>query len=62
MPTEVVGVKEVMKGLSFIDEDMYKRIKTAIDPLMRQVEAMLKVMCLVIQRYYLAGLSQYHPT
>jgi DNA replication initiation complex subunit (GINS family) len=39
MPTEVVGVKEVMKGLSFIDEDMYKRIKTAIDPLMRQVES-----------------------
>ena len=39
MPTEVVGVKEVMKGLSFIDEDMYKKIKTAIDPLMRQVEA-----------------------
>ena len=42
MPTEVVGVKEVMKGLSFIDEDMYKRIKTAIDPMMRQVEANAK--------------------
>ena len=27
---EVIGVKEVMKGLSFIDEDMYKRIKIAI--------------------------------
>jgi hypothetical protein len=39
---EVIGVKEVMKGLSFIDEDMYKRIKTAIDPLMRQVEATAK--------------------
>jgi hypothetical protein len=45
MPTEVVGVKEVMKGLSFIDEDMYKRIKTAIDPLMRQVEATAKTLC-----------------
>ena len=39
---EVIGVKEVMKGLSFIDEDMYKRIKSAIDPLMRQVEATAK--------------------
>ena len=42
MPTEVVGVKEVMKGLSFIDEDMYKRIKTVLDPMMRQVEATAK--------------------
>jgi len=42
MPAEVVGVKDVMKGLSFIDEDMYARIKTAIDPLMRQVEATAK--------------------
>jgi hypothetical protein len=39
---EVIGVKEVMKGLSFIDEDMYKRIKTVLDPLMRQVEATAK--------------------
>lgn len=42
MPAEVVGVKDVMKGLSFIDEDMYARIKSAIDPLMRQVEATAK--------------------
>ena len=42
MPAEVVGVKEVMKGLSFIDEDLYARIKTAINPLMRQVEATAK--------------------
>jgi hypothetical protein len=33
---EVIGVKDVLKGLSFIDEDMYRvRISTAIDPLMR---------------------------
>jgi hypothetical protein len=31
-----------MKGLSFIDEDLYARIKTAISPLMRQVEATAK--------------------
>lgn len=42
MPVEAVGVKDVMKGLSFIDEDMYARIKSAIDPLMRQVEATAK--------------------
>jgi hypothetical protein len=42
MPAEVVGVKDVMKGLSFIDEDMYKRIKTVLDPMMRQVEATAK--------------------
>ena len=42
MPAEVVGVKEVMKGLSFIDEDLYVRIKSAIDPLMRQVEITAK--------------------
>ncbi len=42
MPTEVVGVKEVMKGLSFIDEDMYNRIKKVLDPQMRQVEATAK--------------------
>ncbi len=41
-PTEVVGVKEVMKGLSFIDEDMYNRIKKVLDPQMRQVEATAK--------------------
>ncbi len=42
MPAEVVGVNDVMKGLSFIDEDMYNRIKTAIGPLMKQVEATAK--------------------
>jgi len=42
MPAEVVGVKDVIKGLSFIDEDLYARIKTAINPLMRQVEATAK--------------------
>lgn len=38
MPAEVVGVKDVMKGLSFIDEDMYKRIRLAVTPLMKSVE------------------------
>ncbi len=42
MPAEVVGVKDVMKGLSFIDDDMYIRIRSAISPLMRQVEATAK--------------------
>lgn len=37
MPAEVVGVKDVQKGLSFIDEDMRQRIKAAIDPLMQGV-------------------------
>jgi hypothetical protein len=37
MPAEVVGVKDVQAGLSFIDEDMRERIRAAIDPLMRQV-------------------------
>ena len=37
MPVEVVGVKDVLKGLEFIDEDMRQRIRTAIDPLMRGV-------------------------
>jgi hypothetical protein len=31
-----------MKGLSFIDDDMYARIRGAISPLMRQVEATAK--------------------
>jgi hypothetical protein len=31
-----------MKGLSFIDEDMYNRIKKVLDPQMRQVEATAK--------------------
>ena len=37
MPVEVVGIKDVLKGLEFIDEDMRQRIRTAIDPLMRGV-------------------------
>ena len=37
MPVEVVGVKDVLKGLEFIDEDMRQRIRAAIDPLMRGV-------------------------
>ena len=37
MPVEVVGVKDVLAGLSFIDEDMRQRIRTVIDPLMRGV-------------------------
>lgn len=37
MPVEVVGVKDVVNGLSFFDEDLRMRIARAIDPLMRQV-------------------------
>jgi len=37
MPVEVVGVKDVLNGLSFIDQDMRQRIRNAIDPLMRAV-------------------------
>jgi hypothetical protein len=37
MPAEVVGVKDVLTGLSFIDEDMRQRIRNAIDPIMRGV-------------------------
>lgn len=37
MPAEVVGVKDVIQGLEFINEDMRQRIRTAIDPLMRGV-------------------------
>jgi hypothetical protein len=42
MPAEVVGVSDVMKGLSFIDEDMYKRIRDAVTPEMIQVESKAK--------------------
>ena len=35
MPVEVVGVKDVLKGLEFMDEDMRQRIRTAIDPLLK---------------------------
>lgn len=37
MPVEVVGVKDVLNGLSFFDEDLRLRVSRAIDPLMRQV-------------------------
>ena len=37
MPAEVVGVKDVLAGLKFIDKDLQDRIKAAIDPLMRNV-------------------------
>jgi hypothetical protein len=42
MPVEVIGVDDVKKGLSFIDEDMYNRIKIALVPLMKRVEAQAK--------------------
>ena len=42
MPAEVVGVNDVLKGLSFIDEDMYTRIKVAIKPAMLAVETKAK--------------------
>jgi hypothetical protein len=42
MPAEVVGVKDVLNGLSFINEDMRERIKAAIDPLMRNVATKAK--------------------
>ena len=42
MPAEVVGVKDVQAGLSFIDEDMRERIRAAIDPLMRNVATKAK--------------------
>jgi len=37
MPVNVIGVKDVLQGLEFIDEDMRQRIRTAIDPAMRGV-------------------------
>jgi hypothetical protein len=42
MPAEVVGVEDVLKGLSFFDDDMYNRIKTVLGPLMRDVESSAK--------------------
>jgi hypothetical protein len=42
MPAEVVGVNDVLKGLSFIDQDMYKRIRDAVTPEMIQVESKAK--------------------
>jgi hypothetical protein len=37
MPVEVVGVKDVLQGLNFIDVDMRRRVVAAVDPLMRGV-------------------------
>ena len=37
MPVEVVGVKDVLDGLKFIDENMRTKIRSAIDPIMRGV-------------------------
>jgi hypothetical protein len=42
MPVEVVGVKDVINGLTFIDEDMYRRVKLAVEPVMKGVEAKAK--------------------
>jgi hypothetical protein len=42
MPAKVVGVEDVLKGLSFFDDDMYNRIKTVLGPLMRDVETTAK--------------------
>jgi hypothetical protein len=42
MPVEVVGVKDVINGLTFIDEDMYRRVKAAVEPVMKGVEAKAK--------------------
>ncbi len=42
MPVEVIGVDDIQKGLTFVDEDMYNRIRMAITPLMRGVESLAK--------------------
>ena len=42
MPANVIGVDDVQKGLNFIDEDMYNRIKIALIPLMKRVEQQAK--------------------
>jgi hypothetical protein len=42
MPVEVVGVKDVLKGLNFIDMDMRRRVVAAVDPLMRGVATKAK--------------------
>jgi hypothetical protein len=41
-PVNVVGIKDVLKGIEFIDEDMRQRIRNAIDPLMRGVSSKAK--------------------
>jgi hypothetical protein len=42
MPVEVVGVKDVLQGLNFIDIDMRRRVVAAVDPLMRGVASKAK--------------------
>jgi hypothetical protein len=42
MPVEVVGVKDVLQGLNFIDVDMRRRVVAAVDPLMRGVASKAK--------------------
>ena len=42
MPVNVVGIDDVLKGLTFIDKDMRERIRAAIDPLMRNVATKAK--------------------
>jgi hypothetical protein len=37
MPAEVVGVKDVLAGLEFINEDLRQRIRIAIEPTMRSI-------------------------
>jgi hypothetical protein len=43
-PLHVVGVKDVLNGLSFIDDNMRHKIRVVIDPLMRGVANKSKVM------------------
>jgi len=43
-PLHVVGVKDVLNGLSFIDENMRHKIRVVIDPLMRGVAIKAKSM------------------
>lgn len=42
MPANVVGVKDVLQGLSFIDEDMYTKIRIAVRPVMQTIAAKAK--------------------
>ena len=42
MPVEVIGVDDIQQGLSFIDEDMYNRIRKVLTTLMKRVEQQAK--------------------
>ena len=55
---EVVGVNDVLKGLTFIDEDLYKRVKAAVNPLMKTVETKAKGFVASNTDVCLAGLNQ----